>query len=165
MKIDDFYKQFGARMREVRQYVEGNEVKDIMGVEAVNHFKESFDNEGFKDKSVKKWTDVKRRDPGSPWYGHSGQTGKFSNSRTKAKILSGETGELKESISYVKTATGARISNDTPYASVHQFGEKSKIYGKKEFTMIARPFMGKSVVLKAAIERKIKNRIKNIISK
>jgi len=163
MNIKDANNQLNRRLADVKQFIEGNDVKDIMGVEAVNHFKQSFDNEGFTDKHLVKWTDVKRRNPASKWYGHSGQTGKSSDARKKAKILSGETRELKESISYDRTPIGARITNGTPYASVHQFGQKAKIYGKKEFTMTARPFMGKSLVLKRAIERKIEKRLKDIL--
>ncbi|MDL2254976.1 phage virion morphogenesis protein [Parabacteroides sp. OttesenSCG-928-K15] len=163
MDIETFAREFGDKMNEVRSFVEGDDIKDILGVEAVNHYKESFSNEGFTDKQTVKWANVKRRDPGSPWYGHSGQTGKFSESRTKASILSGETRELRESISYAKIPLGVRITNDAPYASVHQFGEKAKIYGKKEFTMIARPFMGKSAKMVNRIKRKINNQLKNIL--
>lgn len=163
MDINEANNIFKRRMNLARQFIEGSDIKDIMGVEGVNHFKESFDNEGFTDKKLVKWKEVKRRKPESRWYGHSGQTGKFSEARTKAKILTGETKELKESISYVRTPIGARITNDTPYASVHQFGKKAWVYGKKEFTMTARPFMGKSMVLKAAIERKIRNRLKQLM--
>ncbi|MDR1917015.1 MAG: phage virion morphogenesis protein [Synergistaceae bacterium] len=163
MEIDAFAREFNEKMSQVKQFVEGEDIKDILGTEAVNHFKESFKNEGFEDKQVVKWADVERRDPASKWHGHSGQTGKFSTARTQAPILSGETRELRESISYVKIPTGARITNDTPYAAVHQFGLQAKIYGKKAFTMIARPFMGKSVVLKEKIEGKIENEIKNIL--
>ena len=163
MDIKDFEKQFAAKMNKVQEFVKGEAIKDILGVEAVNHFKESFENEGFTDKTVQKWPNVKRRDPDSKWYGHSGQTGKFSQTRTLAKILSGETGELKNSISYVKIQDGARITNATPYARVHQFGEMAKVYGKKAFQMTARPFMGFSAVLKKKIEDKITAEIKKIL--
>lgn len=163
MDIESFSEELGKRMNKVKAFVEGDDIKDILGVEAVNHYKDSFSNEGFTDKQTVKWANVKRRDPGSPWYGHSGQTGKFSEARTKAPILSGETRELRESISYTKIPFGVRITNDAPYASVHQFGKKAKIYGKKEFTMIARPFMGKSTIMVDRMKRKIKNQLKNIL--
>lgn len=163
MNIKDFEKQFAAKMDKVQAFVQGEPIKDILGVEAVNHFKASFDNEGFTDESIQKWPEVKRRDPDSKWYGHSGQTGKFSQARTLAKILSGETSELKNSISYVKIENGVRVTNATPYASVHQFGEMAKVYGKKVFQMPARPFMGNSAVLKKKIETKITAEIKKIL--
>lgn len=161
MDITEFARNNAAKMKQLQEWIDGEDIKDILGVEAVNHFKESFDNEGFKDgESITKWQDVKRRDTDSPWYGHSGQMGKFSQARTIAKILSGETGELKNAISYVKIDNGVRISNPKPYAKVHQEGLQAKIYGKKVFQMPARPFMGHSAMLKKNIEDKIVREIK-----
>lgn len=164
MQLDDFAEKFAARMAEVKKFVEGDDIKDIIGVEAVNHFQQSFANEGFTDKQVVKWADVKRRDPNSKWYGHSGQTGMVSEAAKTRKILTGETHELRESISYVHIDRGVKVSNATPYAAVHQFGRMAKIYGKKEFTMTPRPFMGKSVLMVGKINDKIKREIKNILS-
>jgi len=164
MNIDEFSAQFAQKMDKVNQFVQGDDIKDICGVEAVNHFKESFVNEGFTDETLQKWPEVKRRESGSTWYGHSGQTGKFSQSRTMAKILTGETKEVQTSISYVKTANGARITDSAPYAAVHQFGLSAKVYGRNSFTMPTRRFMGKSMVLKKNIEDKIVSEITKILT-
>lgn len=165
MNIDEFEKRFADRMKSVTEFVQGDDIRDILGVEAVNHFQESFVNEGFTDVNKEPWKDVKRRDVNSPWHGHSGQKGRFSQSRTVAKILTGETKELQRSISYVKTPAGVRITNSAPYAAVHQWGLPSKVYGKSSFQMPKRPFMGKSAVLKKNIEDKIVNEIKKILTK
>lgn len=165
MDITEFARLFPQKMAEIKQFVEGDDIKEVMGVESVNHFKESFVNEGFTDETVDPWKEVKRREKDSPWYGHSGQTGKYSAARTTAKILTGETSELKESITYATTEKGAKVTSDKPYAGVHQFGLKAKVYGKHEFTMPARPFMGKSKELKTKIETKLKKEIINIITK
>jgi len=165
MNIDDFVKQFPQKIKEIQDFAKGNDIKDIIGVEATNHFKESFQNEGFTDKNLEPWKDVKRRDPKSGWYGHSGQTGKFSEARTSAKILTGETRELQNSITYKYLSNGVRITSDKPYAGVHQFGLGAKIYGKKAFTMTARPFMGRSEVLIKNINSKIVRELKKIITK
>lgn len=181
MDIQEYNRQFQQRMREIQQFVEGDDIKDIMGTDAVDHFKGSFDNEGFTDESLDKWDDVARRDPNSPWYGHSGFSsekpakkikkgntelvGNFSQARATAKILRGETSHLRNSINYKYTERGVRITSPTPYGRVHQFGLQARIYGKKLFTMIARPFMGKSKVLKTNIEDKIKREIKKILTK
>jgi len=156
MDISEFAKRFPEKMKEVQDFVESDDIKDILGVEAVNHFKESFEKEGFTDKALQKWSDVKRRDPNSQWYGHSGQTGKFSEARTVAKILTGEAGELKSAITYRYAPNGVIVSDEKPYAAVHQFGLQAKVYGKKSFTMTARPFFGKSEVLINNINEKIK---------
>lgn len=163
MDIQEFARLFPEKMKQMRDFVEGDEIKDILGTEGVNHFKGSFDNEGFTDEKLEKWQDVKRRDESSAWHGHSGQTGKFSQARTVAKILSGETGELANSLSFKHTDQGVRITSPTEYGSVHQFGKMAKIYGKKSFQMPARPFMGKSVLLKSNIEDKIKRELIKIL--
>lgn len=165
MNIQEFARLFPQKMKELKDFIEGDDIKDILGVEATNHYKESFDNEGFTDEQLVKWDDVERRDEQSAWYGHSGQTGKFSQARTTAKILSGETGELANSLSYKHTDRGVRVTSPTAYGHVHQFGKLAKIYGKKSFQMPARPFMGKSVLLKTNIENKIKREIIKIMTK
>lgn len=158
MDLSEFSKLFAQRMEEVDNFLRGDDVKDIMGIEAVNHFKQSFTNEGFTDSTLEKWAEVERRKPGSPWYkkGRAGAT---------RKILSGETKLLAESIKYVYVSGGVRISNYTSYAAVHQFGGSAKIFGKTPFQMKARPFMGKSRVLKENIENIITDEIKNILAK
>lgn len=186
MDIQEFARQFPQKMKELTDFVEGDDIKDFMGTEAVNHFKGSFDNEGFTDETLDPWHDVERRDPDSPWYGHNGFTakgektsknqqrlnklnsntiGNFSQTRTTDKILTGGSRELQRSINYKLTDKGVRITNNAPYAAVHQFGLQAKIYGKKVFQMIARPFMGKSVILKKNIESEIYVEIKKIMEK
>lgn len=163
MDINEGNRLFQEKMRKLKEFAESDNIKDMAGREAVEHFQESFINEGFTDESLDPWKDVERRDPKSPWYGHSGQSGKFSEARTAAKILTGETGDLLKGLSYVHTDTGVRITSSTPYGRVHQFGLAAKIYGKKTFLMTARPFMGKSVVLKNNIEDKIRREFIKIL--
>ena len=163
MDLSEFARLFPQKIEELNNYVTGEDIKDMLGIEAVNHFKQSFLDEGFTDETLEKWPEVERRKTESPWYGHSGQTGKFSKARTTAKVLSGETRELANAISYVRTPEGARITNDKPYASVHQFGLPAKIYGKKSFVMKPRPFFGKSVILVNKIQENIRRRFIEII--
>lgn len=98
-------------MDEIKHFVNGDEIKNILGLEAVNYYKESFQNEGFTDESLNPWKNVQRRNPASKWYGHSGQTGKFSQARTSAKILSGETRELQNAIIFKYIPSGVRVAN------------------------------------------------------
>lgn len=165
MDINDFAQKFRERMKDITDFIESDDAKEIVGTEAVNHFKESFTNEGFTDENLESWPEVERRKKDSEWFGHSGQTGKFSEARTVAKILSGETGELKEAITYEKTDRGVKVKNEKEYASVHQFGGMAKIYGKKEFQMLARPFVGKSKVMVDKIKTELKSRIIEILKK
>lgn len=163
MDIKDFATQFSAQQKKLDEFINGDDIKTIMGVEAVNHFKESFQNEGFTDEELVKWPDVVRRKKESEWYGHSGQSGKFSQARTSAKILSGETKELQNSISYTYIEGGVRITDAAPYASVHNFGEGANVYGKKPFIMKTRQIIGKSAVMVENIENKIVSEIKEIL--
>ena len=159
------------------------DVPDIIGTEAVRHYQQSFVNEGATDKSLKKWDDVKRRDPNSPWYGFSlgsnsakpertDESGKkiksiskakatnFSPTRAQDKILTGETNELKNATTYVKKADRVTVRNDKPYARAHNFGELSYIFGKKAFNQKARPFIYPSAVLNKAIYDKVAKEMK-----
>lgn len=163
MDIQEFARVLEEKKRKLEAFLASSRVKDILGTEAVNHFKEGFDKEGFTDETLNPWKEVERRKPDSPWFGHSGQKGEFSTGRTTAKILSGETGLLRDSIRFAYLPDGVRVSNSAPYAAVHQYGLPAKIYGKKPFTMPARPFFGASKVLKHRIEDKIKREIVKII--
>lgn len=165
MDISEYNRFFQDKMQQIKAFAESSDIKDITGMEAVAHYQDSFKNEGFTDKDLKGWDDVKRRDKDSPWYGHSGQTGKFSQARTTAKILTGETSELRDSIYFEHTDRGVRIISPTAYGRVHQFGLEAKIYGKKSFQMPARPFMGRSILLKNNIENKIKREFIKILNR
>lgn len=162
MDISEFAKQFPEKMKQAENFIK-TDAKDIIGTEAVEHFRESFANQGFTDKSLEKWPQVERRKPKSDWYGHSGETGKFSQARTTAKILTGETGNLANATTYTLTQQGVKVVNAMVYAAVHNFGQAAKIYGKKSFKMLARPFIGKSVVMKHNIENELAQRIIKII--
>lgn len=76
---------------DIQQYLEGD-AKHIVGQTAVDHFRKSFDDQGYTDELLNPWQEVERRKPESPWYGHSG-----------------ETGELKEAIRYAPIPGGAAI--------------------------------------------------------
>jgi phage gpG-like protein len=165
MDISEFADKFREKMKEITDFIGSDDAKDIVGTEAVNHFKESFANEGFTDENLEPWPEVERRKKDSEWFGHSGQTGKFSEARTMAKILTGETNELREATKYEKTGKGVKVKNEKKYARVHQFGGMAKIYGKKEFQMLARPFIGKSKVMVDKIKDELKSRIKDILKK
>jgi phage gpG-like protein len=49
------------------------------------------------------------------------------------------------------------------YAAVHQFGLGAKVFGKKAFTMTARPFMGKSKQLEEKIYAEINRDLDRIL--
>ena len=59
-------KQFGSDLRqiqdELKQFIQ-TDLPRIVGTEAVNFYKESFDKEGFTDKKKEKWKPRKKETP------------------------------------------------------------------------------------------------------
>lgn len=165
MTIDELRIHAAQKLQEINEYLEGGDMREVMAETAIDHFRGSFEDEGFTDSKLNPWQDVKRRDPDSPWYGRSGQTGNFSESRTKAKILTGETGHLRASFKYIPTAKGVRVQNTAPYAAVHQYGLPAKVYGKKPFTMPRRPFMGDSKEMRDKIQKAILSDLESILKR
>jgi phage virion morphogenesis protein len=161
MNPSDLKARLDRQMNELVTFAT-RDVPDIVGIEATNYFKESFEKEEFDNK---KWQEVQRRIPGSPWYGRSSQSGKFSQKRATDPILKGETDELKNAITPHTEADKVIISNDKPYAAVHNFGLKAKIFGKQEFTMPKRTFMAVTDELMTRINTKIKNELTKILKK
>lgn len=171
------FSKIQAKIRRLDDYLQ-NEAPIIIGTEAVNHFKESFENQGFTDQTLEKWQEVKRREPSSSWYGFkygskttrpgktqrgSGGTTNYSPAATIRPILSGETQELMNSIRFQKIPYGARITAGTPYAKLMNEGGPMKVFGKGGAKMPKRQFMGKSEVLIKRISEQLLRDIKNIL--
>jgi phage gpG-like protein len=153
----------------VRKYME-QDAPRLAGIEAVNHFRQSFLDGGFTDSSLQPWQPAKRTDTASKWYGFQyGSRTKppgshpkraeatkpykarkanpitnYSPAAAKRKTLSGLTGDLHQSIQY-RTQTGkAIIFSNLPYANVHNEGGQAKVFGRKAFKMPKRQFIGHS---------------------
>jgi phage gpG-like protein len=140
---------FINKINRIQRFIQ-SDVQDVVGTEAVNHFKESFQNEGFSNVSEKdmSWKEVKRRQKGG---------GKAASRR---KILTGESGELGDSISYSKQNRDVLIKNDKIYAEVHNKGLRA---GRgKGFIMPKRQFIGKSALLNKKIANKISIKMRNL---
>lgn len=166
MKAD--FTNFNAKIKAIEDYLRNDMAHDI-GVQSVNHFKESFQNEGFTDEKLSKWERVKRTDPDSKWYGFqylSSSRGRkhFSTAATKRPILSGETQNLLNSIRYEHSGRRVIIKSSTPYSKIHNEGGAMKVFRKGNATMPKRQFMGDSKVLRDKIRDKVKSRIKRILS-
>lgn len=142
---DDVRKQVEQATRYLRGPVYTN-----IGVEAVRHFKQSFHDEGFSDKSEKDmtWDEVKRTKK------------EKKNAYDDRKILTGETGELGSSISYQRAGRGIVITSPKVYAQVHnEGGHAGRGAG---FTMKKRQFIGPSEILDNKIQKKIEKRLNKI---
>jgi phage gpG-like protein len=169
-------KKLVAQIDRAIRYLE-NDAKTIIGVEATNHFKESFPNQGFTDSKLEKWEEVERRKSGSSWkgyqYGSNASNGKkrrkpgsptnYSPAAETRPILSGPTGELMNSIQWEKTARGVRVYAATAYAKIQNEGGPIKIFGKTSATMPKRQFMGPSKVLTDRIKSILLKDLKQIL--
>lgn len=128
------------KLEKVKQYLE-NDLKDDVGIQAKNHFKKSFRDEGFTDKSLTKWKEVKRRQ------------GDLKGAKSKRKILTGETKQLHDSIDYRTTGSGVEIVSDVVYAQIHNEGGKAGRNGSA--TIPKRQFIGESDTLNKNITTEI----------
>jgi len=171
------FKKWEEKLRKLNDYLE-NDIQTRIGVESVNHFKESFENQGFTDSSLQKWDEVERRKPESPWYGfkykgtakrpgrksrRKGGYTHYSPAATSRQILSGETGNLMNGIRWRKNGRRVEITANTEYAQLINEGGQMKVFGKHITTMPQRQFMGKSKALNKKIEAKIIKDLKRIM--
>ncbi len=62
------FQNINDKLSRIENYLH-NQALDIIGIEAIKHFQDSFTNEGFTDTNIVKWDTVKRKDSASPWYG------------------------------------------------------------------------------------------------
>jgi phage gpG-like protein len=122
----------------------------IVGAEAVNHFKENFQIEGFD--APKTWQEVKRRqNPQRPEYADA-----------SLPILT-NSGNLGRSIQYEVNNNEVIIFSDLEYAEAHN--ERTTTAGHNHNTIIhQRQFIGDSEKLNEKIENEINERLKNILN-
>lgn len=166
-----------ARLKLVDDYLR-TKAPTIMGVEAVNHFKQSFVNQGFTDTNLQKWEEVERRKPSSRWYGFQygstaakdgskrrkpGSQTNWSNAATSRPILSGTTQDLMNSIDWEKTATGIRVYAEGAQAKLINQGGPMKVFGRSGKTMPKRQFIGKSETMRKRIAAELLKDIHNLL--
>ena len=143
VKIMNLSKNVSAAMK--------NSIPDAVGTKAADFFKESFHKEGFTDKGFEKWKEVKRRtDP------------RVRGARATRKILTGDTGDLGESIKHGVDGNGnVVIYSDKPYAVAQNEGTTNA--GRNHtVTIPARKFIGDSNQLNKIVETEIKKQIDKI---
>lgn len=158
MTVDEFYQYLNSMEADLRKGID-EDLPDIIGVEAVNHFKEGFDNEGFTDQSLEKWDEVERR------------KGKGKGADALRKILTGRTGNLHDSITYDKepgkviiSANPMNTGADNNYAIPQNFGTSNA--GRGHNTVIpARKFLAHSQVLNQKIVDRIERYINTVLKR
>lgn len=147
--------QFKAAVMRATLFV-GRDLPRIVGQEAVDFSKESFDRGGFTDKTFEAWQPLKP------------QTLKRKTKKNGkvAGILIDE-GTLKKSIDYDANYNEVTIhlnERTSDYGQVHNEGGQGKAWGKHPFTMPKRQFMGDSETLRNRISLKIDQRLTKIFS-
>jgi len=159
-------KNIEQALKEAKQYIEQT-VPEIIGTEAQNHFRQSFHNEGFTDQTLEPWDEVWRRKPDSDWQKKSplGGRGYKKNPTKGAKrtraILTGDTGELGDSLTYTINGNTVEITSDKEYAEAQNEGTETA--GRSRNVKIPkRQFAGESQQLEKAIVEIIENDLKNI---
>lgn len=161
--MSDFDKDIVRQTKELQEFMD-NDLLDIIEVEGLNHFEESFDNEGFTDKALEKWkprktTDKKGRDITRYRTNRVGKAGKLNRFGQKNKgraILTGHgTGgnKLRHSLKADKIKGGVAFSTDKPYAERHNEGKDD---------MPKRQFMGASEQLDKKVIDKIDKTLNKI---
>ena len=147
MKPEDFQKLLRKNTNQIEKLFT-NEIQDIVGIEAKNHFKKGFasSNQGFTDLYLEKW---------------QARTTKYKTERQNNKPVLTKSGDLKDSIDYKKEPGVVIIFSDLPYAKVHNEGGHA---GRgKGFEMTKREFIGRSRALNERILKKCDGLIKKIL--
>lgn len=139
---------------ELQQFMD-TDFPDIIGIEAVNHYQESFVKEGFDDKGIDKW---KPRDVEANPAKYSKRARAQSAGRAILTGLGG--GELHKSVGYKPGNRRVVVFSDKVYAQVHNEGGKA---GRGAgFIMPKRKFIGASVNLDRKIEKKVRRSLDKI---
>lgn len=140
-----------------------HDVAIITGKQAVDMFKDNFQKESFNGKP---WQEVKRRQDSRNFKvlsrGKNKGQSRATNAAGSRKILTGETGDLGESIKYKYLGKGSvSIYSDKPYAAAHNEGTRTAGRGNST-TIPQRQFMGPSPELDNIVKREIEKKLNNI---
>ena len=126
------------------------EIPTIAGIEAVNHFTENFQIEGFEEPGT--WQEVQRRlRPPRP-----------NHAADSLKILT-QSDDLGRSIKHEAQEGQVTVYSDVAYADAHNEGT-STAGRNRNVTIPKRQFIGDSQKLNEKIEKEINDRLQKIIT-
>ncbi|MBB4117874.1 hypothetical protein GGR32_000146 [Mesonia hippocampi] len=165
MNFKDFTHHIKRQALELEQFIK-DDLLDIIEVEGLEHFEESFDNEGFTDEHLEKWKARKVEDKRgrditryrTNRVGRAGELNQYGRQNEGRAILTGhDSGDkLRHSLKSRKISKGVEFSSDKEYAEVHNEGDDNHEQ---------RQFIGHSKVLDAKIFRQVDKRLDNIFKK
>lgn len=131
----DQHKKIAQAKREFLKVLD--QMVPVMGNDALNHFKDSFTNQGFTNESTEKWKPRKRQDRKRP-----------------GRAILIDTGRLRRSLRYSRLRQyTVQIQSNVPYANRHNEGLAG---------MPQRKFVGYSGKLNKRLIEKFDQRIKNV---
>jgi phage gpG-like protein len=150
MDIKYFAQHIQAIKEEIERFV-SDDAPDIIGKEAVDHYTENFQEEGFVNGGLQKWQEVKRR-----------MNPKITGVASERAILTGNTGDLGRSINYEDAGNGTVIIySDLKYSAAHNEGTTTA--GKNHSTVIPqRQFIGESQELSEKIIEILEQKIGDV---
>lgn len=163
MTPEEFTRKLQAEQQAFKNWFD-KDLPVIVEVEAVNHFTESFQNEGFTDVTLVKWDNVERRK--NPKMGKRGEVLKNQKAGVTQKILT-KSGSLGRSIEVERSGPGevviwtnpdafekedkaGGLIKCDPYGLAHNEGTTTAGRGNRT-TIPKRQFMGHSKVLEEKI--------------
>lgn len=189
MTPEEFFKSIKRNLGQIRSFID-RDMPRVAGKYAVDHYKESFRNQGFTDKSLEKWQPSKRT------------LYKDNFAASQYGTLLSSKNELMEAITYRAGVGFVAIVNDKDYAQIHNEGgpvdfnvkvtpkmrkfawakhyssdKDSEAAGKWKglaltkknilnikFTMPKRQFIGESETLSTKIVGKVEEKITNLLN-
>lgn len=160
MKLSEL---LSAKSAMLSKYVKAS-VPRIIGVEARNHFRESFQNEGFTDAKLEPWEEVKRRAEERMKRNKNGSISKRQGRDQKRKILV-DTGHMRDSIGYDINGLEIEVGTDDDKGKVQAHNEGTTTAGRsKNVTIPKRQFIGPSKALNNKIETRLEADVTKILN-
>lgn len=139
--------EFAQAVQKLTQYIK-HDFPRVVGVEGTNYYKDSFQKEGFTDKSFVRWQEVKRR------------LRPAKSAMDSKKILT-QSGELGDSIRWDADYNKVTFETDKPYAQAQNEGTQTA--GRNRNTTIPkRQFIGQSEQLNTALKKELENHLNAI---
>jgi len=148
-------KDFERMVREIREF-NRDDFPIIVATEAENHFKKSFDNQGFTDQALLKW---KPRDVDLHPEKYSKR--ERAKSQGRAILIGHNSGDhLRDSIHSIRSQSQVIITSNKAYANIHNKGGQA---GRNlSATIPQRQFAAHSAVLDLKVKRKLDIHINKI---
>jgi phage gpG-like protein len=160
MNLNDL---LATKAAQVTKYIKTSSLK-IIGVEARTHFREGFLKEGFTDKNLEPWAEVKRRAADRMKKNKNGTVSKRQHRDQKRKILT-DTSHMRDSIKYQINGMQVEVGTDDDKGKVQAHNEGTDTAGRNRNVSIPqRQFIGKSTTLTKKIQDRFEADITKILN-